>query len=246
MDLEFAKNEKTPENFPIKTEKDLDLYAYRVAGTVAEMVLELIFSHSALNISPAQRKQLVSSGGQMGRALQYTNIGRDMAVDATINRVYIPSTWLKEQGLVVDDLLRTSAATEEILAKFRARVIDMAFEIYEANRANMELLPSEGRGPIRVAIESYMEIGRVLQEKGPNYRNIAGKATVPPMRRITTAWNAMAKGRQGPVLMSRHFANTNGTLVQQKRKSAIVVGKIELGIEYYPISNFVQVLALVE
>jgi 15-cis-phytoene synthase/lycopene beta-cyclase len=45
---------------------------------------------------------------------------------------------------------------------------------------------------MRVAVESYMEIGRVLREDG--YTVKEGKATVPKMRRMRVAWNALNEG----------------------------------------------------
>jgi 15-cis-phytoene synthase/lycopene beta-cyclase len=225
MDLGFIRNGNDPNHFPIKSEDDFELYAYRVAGTVAEMVLELIFSHSPAMVSPEQRRHLIKCGGQMGRALQYVNIARDLKVDAAINRVYLPASWLKQEGLTMTDMLSSLGSTDTVIGEFRARVLDKAFSVYEANRPAMEELPLEGRGPIRVAIESYMEIGRVLQEKGPNFQIKTGRATVPKLRRLSVAWNAMSKGRQGTVHMSNHFIHTNGALPTERRKTAIVIGK---------------------
>ncbi|RMJ15852.1 hypothetical protein CDV36_004461 [Fusarium kuroshium] len=181
MDLLFTTS------FPIATAEDLDLYGGRVAGTVAELCNYLILWHCSHNISGEQRSRIVNAGVQMGIALQYVNIARDIKVDADMGRVYLPGTWLKEKGLEAEDVIQnpSSPAIEEL----RQRLLDHAFAKYELAREAIEELPPEARGPIRVAVESYMEIGRVLKEPGSSVR--AGKATVPLWRRVRVAWSAL-------------------------------------------------------
>lgn len=42
----------------------------------------------------------MATGHDMGIALQYTNIARDLAVDGKIGRVYLPPGWLKKESPV--------------------------------------------------------------------------------------------------------------------------------------------------
>ena len=42
---------------------------------------------------------------------------------------------------------------------------------------------------MRVAVESYMEIGRVLRQE--DYEVKAGRATVPKLKRVRVAWQAL-------------------------------------------------------
>jgi 15-cis-phytoene synthase/lycopene beta-cyclase len=44
---------------------------------------------------------------------------------------------------------------------------------------------------MRVAVESYMEIGRILMEN--KYKVRAGGATVPKLRRLKVAWQALSR-----------------------------------------------------
>jgi 15-cis-phytoene synthase / lycopene beta-cyclase len=194
-DLEFPGSDshvRLVRGFPIKDEPDLELYASRVASTVAELCLELVFHHSSSRdkISPKDRQVMISAGGRMGIALQYVNIARDVATDATLGRVYLPMSWLEEEGLSPQDVIKkpTGAGIERL----RARLLGKAFIVYEEARGAMAHLPPEARAPMRVAVESYMEIGRVLSEKG--YKAKAGKATVPKLRRIRVAWKALKEG----------------------------------------------------
>jgi 15-cis-phytoene synthase/lycopene beta-cyclase len=191
-DLEFHESDfsKALKTFPIANEHDLEVYAARVAGTVAELCLELVFHHTSSITTTAQRENLVRSGGRMGIALQYVNIARDIAVDAAIERVYLPTSWLKEEGLTPNDVLKNPHGPAiEIL---RARLLDKAFGIYREARSALAQLPVDARAPMRVAVESYMEIGQVLGEQG--YQLKKGRASVPVRRRLKVAWRALNEG----------------------------------------------------
>ena len=56
-------------------------------------------------------------------------------------------------------------------------------------------LPHPARAPMRVAVESYMQIGRELQT--PGYKVKAGRATVPVGKRLWVAWRGGTWGRWG-------------------------------------------------
>lgn len=194
-DLEFPGTDShvgPVRGFPIKDEPDLELYASRVAGTVAELCLELVFHHSSSRdkISLKDRQVMISAGGRMGIALQYVNIARDLATDATLGRIYLPMSWLEEEGLSPQDVIKRPMGAG--IERLRTRLLGKAFIVYEEVRGAMTHLPPEARAPMRVAVESYMEIGRVLSEKG--YKTKAGKATVPKLRRIMVAWKALKEG----------------------------------------------------
>lgn len=185
-DLNFS----IPGQYPIADEPTLQIYGSRVAGTVAELCLELVFYHSNGQNTEQQRREIVQAGGRMGIALQYVNIARDIAVDAKNDRVYIPNRWLESKGLRPEDVLKDPSSS--MVEALRQRLLDKAMDIYEEAKGAIELLPSQSRGPMRVAVESYVEIGRLLRESG--YKLKAGRATVPKRRRLRVAWTALRKG----------------------------------------------------
>ncbi|POS86644.1 hypothetical protein EPUL_003580 [Erysiphe pulchra] len=189
-DLKFLelRQEKSIDNFPITNEQDLELYALQVAGTVAESCLELAFYHSRTKISLNQRIQLLSAGKRMGVALQYVNICRDIETDAKIGRVYIPALWLKEEGITYERIL--SQPFGPAVEKFRDRLLVLAFKNYHEALGEMAELPSEVRSPMKVAVESYMEIARALTEKSYIVRD--GRAIIPIWRRLRVAWRALS------------------------------------------------------
>ncbi|KAL9074777.1 MAG: hypothetical protein Q9157_004267 [Trypethelium eluteriae] len=214
-DIKFSETTKSgTANFPIATEADLDTYALRVAGTVAELCLVLVFHHypsSSSAASAAAKECILKAGRTMGLALQCVNISRDIAVDAGLKRVYLPSEWLadeedavevedkgidkdKSKGFTPDAVIRDPADAR--VEKLRQRMLAKAFQAYEEAKGAIEELPVEARAPMRVAVESYMEIGRVLRKDGgkKGYKVKAGRATVPRGRRFWVAWRALSRG----------------------------------------------------
>ncbi|KAJ2981957.1 hypothetical protein NUW58_g6555 [Xylaria curta] len=182
MDLGFTHAE-----FPIEDEACLQTYAQRVASTVGELCLWLVFHHTSKRLPAEEELRLMQAAITMGHALQYINIARDIQVDAEMGRVYLPTNWLSEEGLKPQDILKSPNLSKvEVL---RQRLLDLAFREYDKSRPTMNLLPDEIRGPLIVAVESYMEIGRVLREKsGVPSKTKKGRATVPKPRRLWVAW----------------------------------------------------------
>lgn len=183
-DLHFSSSSNP---FPIQDEAVLQTYASRVAGTVAELCLELVYHHTTAVIPKNRRQEIVHAGGRMGVALQYINISRDISVDALNGRVYLPTTWLNKVKLNPDEIISNPGSLKA--ESLRQRLLDVAMEIYEEAKVAIEQLPVEARGPMRVAVESYVEIGRVLRL--PGYKVKAGRATVPKIRRMIVAWHAL-------------------------------------------------------
>lgn len=184
MDLNFLSSSNP---FPIIDELTLETYGARVAGTVAELCLELVYHHTTESASKAQREKIVHAGGRMGIALQYVNISRDIAVDASNGRVYLPTSWLNDLGLGPKDIVCNPGSSQA--ESLRQRLLDDAMKIFGEAKSAIELLPLEARAPMRVVVESYFEIGRILRT--PGYKTKAGRATVPKLRRLRVAWNAL-------------------------------------------------------
>ncbi|KAI1120780.1 hypothetical protein F5Y10DRAFT_116985 [Nemania abortiva] len=186
MDLAFTRAE-----FPIKNEADIRAYAHRVASTVGELCLWLVFRHSAARLPEEKEAKLIHAAITMGHALQYVNIARDIQVDAEMGRVYLPTDWLSEEGLTPQAILTNPRQPKAEM--LRQRLLALAFEEYEKSRPTMNLLSDEIRGPLVVAVESYIEIGRVLREKsGVPSKTKRGRATVPRSRRLWVAWKNLS------------------------------------------------------
>jgi 15-cis-phytoene synthase/lycopene beta-cyclase len=184
IDASFDAGRRQGAGFPIRDEASLERYATCVAGTVGELCLALISHHAGTDASAKHMSELRGAARRMGIALQCVNISRDIAVDAKIGRVYLPTTWLKEEGLTPEMVLRRPEG--EAVERLRRRLLHKAFELYRGARPTMRRLPDGARAAVVVAVENYMEIGRVLLE-AKEFKVKHGRATVPAFRRLKAA-----------------------------------------------------------
>jgi 15-cis-phytoene synthase / lycopene beta-cyclase len=198
IDLKFSDS-KCQQHPPIQTQADLERYASCVASTIGELCLSLVYYHDS-DQAPADRdtkRRCISAGARMGRALQYVNIVRDVTTDAQDGRCYIPEEWF---GKSKSAWPHTDSPDEVLHSRYR--ILDLAFKLYEENRDAIEDLPVYARDGIRVAVESYMEIGRVLRERIRSGQPLdfagggkKGRASVPKARRVWVGWKTMTGWR---------------------------------------------------
>ncbi len=122
MDLDT----KRYENF-----EQLDLYCYRVASVVGLLSIE-IFGHK----NSATRDYAID----LGKALQLTNILRDVKTDATRGRIYLPLSELKKFNVPENDILEGRYSEN-----FRALAESVAARAKKFYAAAHESLPAEDR-----------------------------------------------------------------------------------------------------
>ena len=91
----------------LKTNEELDDYAYRVAGCVGTFWSKMSLAH-LMTLPPEKEKVFLEKGIQFGKALQMINILRDIPEDLRFGRCYIPSEALAEHGLEPEDILGDS------------------------------------------------------------------------------------------------------------------------------------------
>ena len=83
---------------------DLDRYAYLVAGCVGEFWTNLTSAHEP-GLKGWDVDAMSATGVRFGKALQLTNVLRDIPRDLRNGRCYLPADELKAAGLVPEDLL---------------------------------------------------------------------------------------------------------------------------------------------
>lgn len=135
------------------------------------------------------RRRVVDAGERMAQALQYTNVARDIARDAAISRVYLPTTWLKQQGLGPAGVL--ASPTDLRLELVRDRVLDRANFLSTSAREEIKFLPEEVQGPFLATVDSYLEIGVALR-RGMKPRTLGDKLRLPLGTRLWVVYRAMA------------------------------------------------------
>ena len=94
---EMIEGQKMDNKFSnIKTQDELLDYSYYVAGTVGLMILPVIASKN--------HKTLKDSAIKLGKAMQITNILRDVGEDLKNNRVYIPKEIMEKFNYSYEEL----------------------------------------------------------------------------------------------------------------------------------------------
>ena len=141
----------------IKTEKELLIYSYRVAGTVGLMMAKIL---------GVKKKESLQRAIDLGIAMQLTNIGRDVVEDENKNRIY---------------LIKNSEDTFLDIKK----IIYKADSFYDSSFVGIKDIPLGCRFSIIVARRVYRQIGKkILQKKDINSYKKAGKIYVSNFGKI--------------------------------------------------------------
>ena len=109
-DLEYFSDDKGVT--ALKTEDDLDRYTYLVAGCVGEFWTDICIQHLP-TLTHWNREIQVKRGINFGKALQLTNILRDIPSDHQIQRCYIPEELLRRASSNPEKIV-SSLSDEEI------------------------------------------------------------------------------------------------------------------------------------
>jgi phytoene synthase len=157
---------------PIATESDLDVYCYRVAGTVGVVMAAMLGA-----TDPAATVH----ASALGMAMQRTNILRDIDEDLADGRVYLACETLARFGC--DGTPPPPVDREPLLRDQIAR----ADALYDTGLEGIALLPC-GRRAITAAGAMYREILRQIERDG--YGSQAGRAMVSPARKLLVAARA--------------------------------------------------------
>ena len=128
----------------------LELYCYRVASVVGLLSIE-IFGYS----NPACRDYAVA----LGKALQFTNILRDVRTDAERGRIYLPASELARFKVTPEEILRF-----EYSDRFAALAMSMAERARGFYRQAREVLPAADRRSMVAAELMGMVYWRLLQK----------------------------------------------------------------------------------
>jgi phytoene synthase len=117
------------------TFEELDQYCYRVASVVGLLSIE-IFGYS----DPRSRDYAV----HLGRALQLTNILRDVRRDAERDRIYLPREELDRHGVTEDEIL--AGRYSERYERLASAVAERARRYYR--EARLALPPQDRRAMV--------------------------------------------------------------------------------------------------
>ncbi|WP_042440027.1 phytoene/squalene synthase family protein [Rhodospirillum rubrum] len=151
---------------------DLQAYSARVAGTVGAMMTVLM---------GVREPAVLARACDLGVAMQFTNIARDVGEDARNGRLYLPHDWLREAGIDPAIWLADPRFTPELAGVVR-RLLDEADQLYRRAITGISGLPASCRPAIRAACDLYAEIGREVERA--KFDSISRRAVVPPVRKV--------------------------------------------------------------
>ena len=122
---------------------DLDRYTYLVAGSVGEFWTEIHVAHRR-RLARWDLPLMKTRGARFGKALQMTNVLRDLPRDLRIGRCYLPRPELQTLGLAPADLLDPRSATR--VRPLLDRLLRLTLDHYEvAWRYTLEIPRAEVR-----------------------------------------------------------------------------------------------------
>jgi phytoene synthase len=154
---------------------DLYRYCYLVASVVG-LVCIRIFGYS----DPRAEKL----AEETGIAFQLTNILRDVAEDATRNRVYLPLEDLAAHSVSLDSLLHRASGTPPT-ANERALLASIAQRAEEYYKSAQELLPlidRESRPALWVLVAIYHELLKRIERA--EFDVFSQRASVPMLQKL--------------------------------------------------------------
>jgi phytoene synthase len=171
------------------TYEQLELYCYRVASVVGLLSIE-IFGYR----NPACREYAI----HLGKALQLTNILRDVRTDAGRGRIYLPLAELARFNVRAEEVLRF-----EYSGRFRGLAADVAGRARHFYRRARETLPAEDRRAMVAAELMGSVYWRLLRKLERQQFNVFGPE---PMRLsrgqkillILRTWYRLASGAMSP------------------------------------------------
>jgi len=155
----------------------LDLYCDRVAAAVGRLSVR-VFGDGG---SPAQDVAYA-----LGRALQLTNILRDVKEDAARGRLYLPHEFLEAESVPFDV---TGALASDALPKVCARVAKLAEKNFSEAESSMKLCDQRAMRPARLMAASYRPLLEILRRR--NFDVLQGRISLPKWRKLALAARLM-------------------------------------------------------
>jgi phytoene synthase len=134
------------------TYADLRQYCYLVASTVGVLTMPILGTLS---------DDALEYGVALGRAMQMTNILRDVGEDALMGRIYLPSEDLLRFGYAEDQLLQ--GVVDDRFVELMQFQIERVRAMYLEAEPGIALLSAESRYTVRLALHLYRRILNAIE-----------------------------------------------------------------------------------
>ncbi|MFZ4639121.1 MAG: 15-cis-phytoene synthase CrtB [Nodosilinea sp.] len=176
------------------TFEELELYCYRVAGTVGLMSTTVMGVDPQLKTAPWCKNRTLDPTQEaiaLGIANQLTNILRDVGEDARRGRIYLPLEDLNRFNYSEADLM--AGVIDDRWRGLMAFEIERARQFYRSAEAGISLLSPDARWPVWSALDLYKQILDVIEQNGYDVFN--RRAYVPSWRKLITLPGALLKAK---------------------------------------------------
>ncbi|MDC0603094.1 phytoene/squalene synthase family protein [Aliiglaciecola sp.] len=152
-------------------------YAFKVAGVVGLMMAPVLGSSRAG----------YPFAIDLGIAMQFTNIARDILEDAKMQRRYLPADWVGD--LSPDELQSPTAIQYQKTNDAVRQLLDLAETYYNSGISGLYYVNPKDKRAITIAAYIYREIGRELLKRDCDYRK--GRVVIGTVRKCVLAATAL-------------------------------------------------------
>lgn len=161
---------------------ELRVYTHRVASVVGMWITELAGVHAP---------RVLAKAGEMGHAMQLTNILRDVGEDWRAGRLYLPADVMARHGVTENSLGRMcrGGATDPVYRCMVEELLRSAEASYHGAFAGIRDLPAAFRRPVAVAAYVYRGIHAPLRRAG--YDNLHRRAVTSGSAKALLATRAL-------------------------------------------------------
>lgn len=181
------------------TLEELEDYCYCVASTVGLMMCHILGIRS---------DEALSHAVAMGKAMQLTNICRDIKEDWERGRCYLPVEWISERRLEVNDLYLSQNRTH--LLEIQERLLKRADELYEEGYGGLKFLSLRSSWAVLIAAKIYSYIG-VLIRKNPEL-SLEKRIYVSKMKKLMIVFSTITY-----FLKELYFVSSRGEVRQPQK-----------------------------
>lgn len=142
---------------------ELELYCYRVAGTVGLMTREVMGLDAAYTSAPwSDAPDTSEAAVALGIANQLTNILRDVGEDRARGRIYLPLDELKRFGYSEDELM--AGVLNDCWRALMRFQVERARHWFGRAEAGVRWLAADARWPVWASLRLYRGILDVIEQ----------------------------------------------------------------------------------
>ncbi|WP_336022350.1 phytoene/squalene synthase family protein [Halobellus salinisoli] len=134
---EFVERYEDDGGLRIQTRGELEEYCYYAAGTVGNLITNLVTRH---DVAADRRRRLYDTAEEFGLLLQLVNISKDVYDDYTAeDNVYLPAEWLRDAGVPQDAVI--DEEHEDEAASVVRRTAEFAGSFLDDAQTYLETVP---------------------------------------------------------------------------------------------------------